>query len=100
LNYTLNLPVVNPQAEVPGGIQGSSKDAIASASSARNIVSTADFSSWGLARCLDDTTITVGVNNIFDSPPPCVAANLENGYDESTANIKGRTWFVAVKKRF
>jgi hypothetical protein len=43
LNYTLNLPVVNPQAEVPGGIQGSSKDAIASASSARNIVSTANF---------------------------------------------------------
>ena len=27
-------------------------------------------------------------------------AAFENGYDEQTANIKGRTWYVALKKRF
>jgi len=36
--------------------------------------------------------------------PPFVAGVVagvgENGYDEQTANIKGRTWYVALKKRF
>jgi outer membrane receptor protein involved in Fe transport len=40
------------------------------------------------------------VNNVFDKEPPFVSAALENGYDEQTANLKGRTWFVALKKRF
>jgi len=40
------------------------------------------------------------VNNVFDLAPPFVAGSVENGYDESTANIKGRTWYVALKKRF
>jgi hypothetical protein len=40
------------------------------------------------------------VNNVFDLAPPFVAAAGENGYDEQTANIKGRTWYVALKKRF
>jgi outer membrane receptor protein involved in Fe transport len=41
------------------------------------------------------------VNNVFDEEPPFVAgfAGLNN-YDEQTANPKGRTWYVAVKKRF
>jgi outer membrane receptor protein involved in Fe transport len=40
------------------------------------------------------------MNNVFDQQPPFVAAAPENGYDESTANIKGRTWYVGLKKRF
>ena len=47
-----------------------------------------------------NTTITLGVNNVFDKEPPFVAAASENGYDEQTANIKGRMWYVALKKRF
>jgi len=31
---------------------------------------------------------------------PFVGDNFENGYDEATANIKGRTWYVALRKRF
>jgi hypothetical protein len=27
-----------------------------------------------------------------------VGGNFENGYDEATANIKGRTWYVALRK--
>jgi hypothetical protein len=40
------------------------------------------------------------MNNVFDQDPPFVAGYLENGYDEWTANIRGRIWYVALKKRF
>ncbi|OLA99105.1 MAG: hypothetical protein AUH08_12550 [Verrucomicrobia bacterium 13_2_20CM_54_12] len=31
---------------------------------------------------------------------PLVLGNFENRHDEPTANIRGRTWYVALKKRF
>jgi len=37
---------------------------------------------------------------VFDLEPPFVAASQENGFDEATANAKGRFWYVAVKKKF
>ena len=55
------------------------------------------------------------LHSVFCAYPPCwrifttfsivfqlrvVAGAAENGYDEATANIKGRTWYVALKKRF
>jgi hypothetical protein len=29
-----------------------------------------------------------------------VAGNFENGYDEALATIRGRFWYVGLKKRF
>jgi len=29
-----------------------------------------------------------------------VAAAFENGYDQQTASVKGRLWYVGIKKRF
>jgi len=63
-------------------------------------VSTAEYDPCGWRAWLNNTTITLGVNNVMDLAPPFVAGSLENGYDEATANIKGRTWYVALKKRF
>jgi hypothetical protein len=40
------------------------------------------------------------MQNVFDADPPFVAASFENGYDESIATIKGRFWYVGLKKRF
>ena len=57
-------------------------------------------SSSGWRRWLNDTTITLGMNNVFDQDPPFVGANNENGYDEWNANIRGRIWYVALTKRF
>jgi hypothetical protein len=37
---------------------------------------------------------------VFDEDPPFVAGAEENGYDESLATIKGRFWYVQLKKRF
>ena len=48
---------------------------------------------------LNGTTVTLGVNNVFDLAPPFVNGG-ENGYDVQTANIKGRTWYAALRKRF
>ena len=63
-------------------------------------VSTAEYNPCGFRAWLNGTTITVGMNNVFDQPPPFVAGAFENGYDESTADTKGRFWFVELKKRF
>ena len=63
-------------------------------------VSTAEYNQCGWRAWLNGTTVTVGMNNIFDQDPPFVAAAFENGYDESAFDIKGRFWYVALKKRF
>ena len=40
------------------------------------------------------------MNNVFDQDAPFVGGNIENGCDPWNANIRGRTWYVALKKRF
>jgi hypothetical protein len=40
------------------------------------------------------------VQNVFDSDPPFVAGAAENNYDESIADIRGRFWYLQLKKRF
>ena len=63
-------------------------------------VSTAEYNPCGWRAWLNNTTITLGMQNVFDADPPFVAASFENGYDESLATIKGRFWYVQLKKRF
>jgi outer membrane receptor protein involved in Fe transport len=63
-------------------------------------VSSAEDSSSGWRAWLNNTTITLGMNNVFDQDPPFVAAAIENGYDQRQANIRGSVWYVALKKRF
>jgi hypothetical protein len=54
-------------------------------------LSTAEYNPFGWRACLNNTTITRGVNNVFDLAPAFVA---------STTNIKGRIWYVALTKRW
>jgi outer membrane receptor for ferrienterochelin and colicin len=63
-------------------------------------LSSAEYNPCGWRAWLNNTTITLGMNNVFDLQPPFAAGSSNNGYDEQTANIKGRTWYVALKKRF
>ena len=63
-------------------------------------VSTAEYNPCGWRAWLNNTTITLGMQNVFDADPPFVAGSFENGYDESLATIKGRFWYVQLKKRF
>ncbi|MGB8805548.1 MAG: hypothetical protein WCC93_11535, partial [Chthoniobacterales bacterium] len=102
LNYTFNFTAPAAQNEVAGYSDDGGKNATMKAGKDNNVmpVSTAEYNPRGWRAWLKNTTITLGVNNVFDLAPPFVAAANENGYDEQTANIKGRTWYVALKKRF
>jgi iron complex outermembrane recepter protein len=102
LNYTFNFPASAAQNEVAGYAKDGSKNATMKGGKDNNVmpVSTAQYNPCGWRAWLNGTTITLGMNNIFDLAPPFVAAAAENGYDEQTANIKGRTWYAALKKRF
>ena len=62
--------------------------------------STAEYGACAWRAWLNGTTITVGVQNVFDSDPPFVAGAFGNNYDTSLATIKGRFWYVQLKKRF
>jgi hypothetical protein len=106
LNYTFNPPASAAQNQVAGYAKDGGKNAKVREGKDKNVipVSTAEYSACGWRGCLNGTTVTLGMNNVFDLAPPFVAGVVagtgENGYDEQTANIKGRTWYVALKKRF
>ena len=62
-------------------------------------ISTAEYNPCGWRVWLNNTTFTLGMQNVFDQDPP-FAPFASNNYDESLANIKGRFWYVQLKKRF
>ncbi len=101
LNYTFNLPPPAP-APVPGFAKDGGKNVKAKDSKEKNVmpVSTAEYNPCGWCAWLNNTTISLGIQNVLDEDPPFAAGNFENGYDESLATIKGRFWYVQVKKRF
>ncbi|MEY2538355.1 MAG: iron complex outerrane recepter protein [Verrucomicrobiota bacterium] len=101
VNYTFNLPA-SAQNEVAGYAMDGGKNAEMKDRKRKNVspVSSAEYNPCGWRAWLNNTTITLGMNNVLDQDPPFVAANGENGYNEWQANIRGRTWYVALKKRF
>src|SRR5262245_4710795 len=100
-SYTFNLPPPAP-AEVPGFAKDGGKNFKMKDGKEKNVIplSTAEYSPCGWRAWLNNTTITLGMQNVFDEDPPFVAGAFENGYDESLATIKGRFWYVQLKKRF
>jgi hypothetical protein len=101
VNYTFNLPPPAAQNEVAGYAKDGGKNVKMSGKD-KNVmpVSTAEYNPCGWRAWLNNVTLTIGVDNVVDEQPPFVAAAFENGYDQQTANIKGRTWYVGIKKRF
>jgi iron complex outermembrane recepter protein len=100
-SYTFNLPPPAP-AEVPGFAKDGGKNVKTKDGKERNVmrVSTAEYNPCGWRGWLNNTTISLGMQNVLDADPPFVASSFENGYDESLATIKGRFWYVQLKKRF
>jgi iron complex outermembrane receptor protein len=101
LNYTFNLPPPTP-AEVPGFAKDGGKNVRMKDGKEKNVVpvSTAEYGCSDWKWWLNNTTVTLGMQNVTDEDPPFVAGNFENGYDESLTTIKGRFWYVGIKKRF
>ena len=100
-SYTFNLPPP-AAAEVPGFAKDGGKNVKMKDGKEKNVipVSTAEFNPCGWRAWLNNITITLGMQNVFDEDPPFVAGSAENGYDESLATIKGRFWYAQLKKRF
>src|SRR5205085_6648495 len=101
VNYTFNLPPPAAQNEVAGYAKDGGKNVKMSGKD-KNVmpISTAEYNPCGWRAWLNNTTITLGVDNVWDEQPPFVAAAFENGFDQQTANNKGRLWYVGIKKRF
>jgi outer membrane receptor protein involved in Fe transport len=101
LNYTFNMPPPAP-GEVPDYAKDGGKNIKMKDGKEKNVVplSTAEHSCSNWQWWLNNTTITLGMQNVLDADPPFVAGSFENGYDESLATIKGRFWYVGLKKRF
>jgi iron complex outermembrane receptor protein len=100
-SYTFDLlaPVL---AKVPGLAKDGGKNVTLKDGMEKNVlpVSTAEYNSCGWRAWFKGTTLTVGMQNVFDSDPPFVAGTFENNYDESLATIKGRFWYAQLKKKF
>ena len=101
-SYTFNLPAPTAQQEVPGYAKDGGKNVKMKDGKEKNVmpVSTAAYNECGLRAWLNGVTLTAGMQNVFDTDPPFVAGNFENGYDESLTTIKGRFWYAQIKKRF
>jgi outer membrane receptor protein involved in Fe transport len=100
-SYTFNLSPP-AAAEVPGFVKDGGKNVNMKDGKEKNVmpVSAAEYNPCGWRAWLNNTTIMLGMQNVLDTDPPFVAGSGENGYDESLATIKGRFWYVQVKKRF
>jgi iron complex outermembrane recepter protein len=101
-SYTFNLPRLAPPATVPGFAKDGDKNVKVKDSEEKKVVpvSTAEYNPCRWRAWLNNTTISLGIQNVLDEDPPFAAGSIENGYDESLATIKGRFWYVQVKKRF
>jgi hypothetical protein len=102
LNYTFNFPPPPAPAEVPGFAKGGGKNVVTKDGKQKEVVpvSTAEYGCSSWRWWLNNTTIQLGMQNVGDFDPPFVAGSFENGYDESLATIKGRFWYVGLRKRF
>jgi outer membrane receptor protein involved in Fe transport len=104
VNYTFNLPQPTAQTDVAGYAKDGANSVKMNDDKDKKVMplSTAEYNPCGWRAWLHNTTITLGVNNVFDQDPPFAAgaANFENNYDERQANIRGRIWYMALRKRF
>ena len=100
-SYTFNLPPPASTA-VPGLAKDGGKSVQMKDGKEKDVmpVSTAEYNPCGWRAWLNNTTVTLGMQNVFDSDPPFVAGAFGNNYDTSLATIKGRFWYVQLKKRF
>jgi iron complex outermembrane recepter protein len=100
-SYTFNLPAP-AVAEVPGLAKDGGKSIKMKDGKEKNIlpVSTSEYNPCGWRAWLNNTTISLGMQNVLDAEPPFVAGAFGNNYDASVATTKGRFWYVQLKKRF
>jgi len=101
-SYTFNLRAQVAQQEVAGYSKDGGKNIKMPDGKEKSVLptSTAEYGARGWRAWLNGTTITVGMQNVFDSDPPFAAVAFGNGYDPSLADVKGLFWYLQLTKRF
>jgi hypothetical protein len=96
ISYKLGPPeVVTPEARKPGYDKEGKKIVQEKA-----VARTPQGSSWGIRNLLANTTLTFGINNIFDTYPPLSVDNLQVNYGTNLANPTLRFFYVEIEKQF
>ncbi|MDQ6939282.1 MAG: hypothetical protein M3119_03900, partial [Verrucomicrobiota bacterium] len=96
LDMQLSYEFKKPELQAAAG--GYSKDGKDAKSMGTEVAGVENSSIW--QRMLWNTTITVGVNNVFDRYPPTVLGAFNDNYDTSNYSIRNRYWYVSLKKKF
>jgi hypothetical protein len=101
-SYTFKLRAPATQQGVPGYAKDGGKNVKMPDGKENDVlpISTAGYGTCGWRAWLNGTTITLGMQNVFDSDPPFVGGGFGYGYDPSLATIKGRFCYLQVTKRF
>lgn len=104
-SYEFNLAEPMAKSEVAGYSKDGGKNVKSKkeGKESKNVsapVSTAEASACSWRTWVNGLKVTVGMNNVFDADPPFVAGSFENGYDEAAANIRGRYYYVSLRKKF
>jgi iron complex outermembrane receptor protein len=97
LSYTFPHPA--PVEAAPQGYSKDAKDAKDGKGTVQT-ASTAEASANIFQRMLWDTTLTVGVNNMFDRQPPSVLGAFNDNYDTSNYSIRNRFYYLSLTKKF
>ena len=97
-SYTFNLPPP-ASAAVPGLVKDGAKNIKMKDGNEKNVLplSTAEYNPCGWHAWLNNTTLTLGMQNVFDSDPPFVAGAFGNNYDNSLATHQ-RSFLVRPAK--
>ena len=100
-SYTFNLRARVAQQEVAGFAKDGGKNIKMPDGTEKSVLptSSAEYGAPGWRAWLNGTTITLGMQNVFDSDPPFVTSNF-GSYDASIADVKGRFWYFQLTKRF
>lgn len=94
ISYKFGAPEeVNAQTPAPGYSKEGKK-----IGGEKAIAPTREGASGGIRYWLANTTLTFGINNIFDTNPPF--SDEGYGFDPTTANAFGRYFYMEVEKKF
>jgi len=101
-SYTFSLRAPMAQQEVAGYAKDDGKKVQMPDGKQKDVmpVSTAEYNPCGWHAWLNNTTISLGMQNVLDSDPPFVAGSFGYGYDPSLADVKGRFWYLQLTKKF
>jgi outer membrane receptor protein involved in Fe transport len=96
ISYKLGQPEeVTPEAPKPGYDKEGKK-----IMGEKAVAPKPEGSSRGIRNLVANTTVTFGIDNIFDTAPPLSVDNVQGNYDFGEANYIQRFFYVSVEKKF